>query len=207
MPRRWLIKRAVSIPLVKKPSAPASSMAWGPPFAGKSRTRESERTGVRRVCGAWPRHRPFRASRHPSRRHQAGARAPARSPRVHWRLRPRPETQAALAITHGRSCATRGDHRRSESSAHTVMRRARDESACNGHVAQRRLCADGAVRNVSRRDQAEPRPAPWGTLDVEPAAEQRQTFADAEQSPSDLVDFRPFVELPSGRSRAPRPSR
>ena len=61
-------------------------------------------------------------------------------------------------------------------------------------AAQPALCVDPALRLASGRDQAEPCPLPGGALDVEPATEQRQPFADAEQTPSGLAGLPSFDE-------------
>src|SRR5262249_13662672 len=50
-------------------------------------------------------------------------------------------------------------------------------------LALRIQCAAG-VLSAERRDQTEPRPMTRAALDVEPAAEQSQTLADAEEAPS-----------------------
>ncbi len=62
------------------------------------------------------------------------------------------------------------------------------------NAAQPALCVDPALRLASGRDQAEPCALPGGALDVEPAAEQRQPFADAEQAPSGLAGLLSFDE-------------
>src|SRR6478752_2089767 len=63
----------------------------------------------------------------------------------------------------------------------------------NGGLARRPSA--GGVGSVSRRKQAKRRSAPRNAVDIQPTAERQQTFTDAEQSPSDLADFRPQLEF------------
>ena len=63
-----------------------------------------------------------------------------------------------------------------------------------GRDAAHTVCVDPALRLAPGRDQAEPCPLPGGALDVESAAQQRQAFADAEQTPSAPAGLPSFGE-------------
>jgi hypothetical protein len=70
--------------------------------------------------------------------------------------------------------------------------------ACRGRAnrsAGRHCRANGAWRVAAWRDEPHARPLAWRAVDLELAAEQGQSLADAEQSPAHLTGLRALIEL------------